>query len=549
MKKKIPTAEWILVGVIALAMSTTNLLHVILEWFKNPADRYFVGIAHFFTDFFLYAAQMKQGAMGSLLYYHRFTNEFVPPTWIYWFNNLLGFVGRSLGLSPFATYDISLFILVIGCIFLFYHFLITLYPTHIKKRMIALLFILTASPLFLFGTPRDLWFSPSLAFNRIGGVPHQVFQTILLLLLTMYFVRLLNPSTNNRSFSRIGKLVGLAILAALAASANPIQMLIFILAASVTTGILFMRHKDFRVAIPLLVLLSVSFPSAWLTNKQFDSPVFAVGKVWEAAQSVNRSLTAVLMSIGPIVLFIPFGIMPFCRKFQPLYTLTVSYTAISFILFFSPIPAILTTTPVRYLHPASYILLPILAVEGIFALGDMGWCRLMWINTRIRISILILLYTLLTIPSFTHELLTRITPATNPGVLMDTEYNHVPMPVVEALIWLGHQPTDPNHPVVLVDSNKRIEILVPAFADKTVFSGHPVHTLDPEVKEKLRQDFFGGVMTMYQQEQFLVDHRIGYIITATNRALSSLPSFNLTQVYKNTAVAIYKYGNDKSTNE
>lgn len=509
MKKNSSRAEWLIIGILALIMSSLNLLHVILEWFRNPADRVFTGIAHYFADFFLYAAQMKQGANGSLLYYHRFTNESVPPTWIYWFNNLLGFIGNLFGLSPFATYNVSLFFLVIVCILLFYYFLIMLYESDRIKRVIALIFILTASPFLLFGNAEGLWFSPSLAFNRIGGVPHQVFQTILFILLTM-------------SFSR--KSLFIIPLAVLASSANPIQMLLFILAAFVTTVVLFIKHRDIRAGLPLIILLAVSFPAAWLTNKQFDSPVLAISKVWETAQWVNRSFPFVLKSIGPILLFIPFGIAPFLGKFRPVTILIFSYAAISFLLFFSPVPALLSTTPIRYLHPASYILLPILAVEGIFALSN-----------RIIIIMALLLYSILTIPSFAGELQGRITPATNPGVLMDTEFNHVPLPVVTALTWLGRQPTDPSRPVVLVDSKKRIEILVPAFADKTVFTGHPLHTLYPEVKEKLRRDFFEGSMTEEQKKQFLTNHRIGYIITTPT---SVLPSFK--KVFSNDAITIYK---------
>lgn len=490
MKKNSRRTEWLFVGIIAITMSALNQFHVIREWLTNPPDRYFTGIAHYFADFFLYTAQMKQGAGGALLYYHRFTNELVPPTWIYWFNNLLGFIGHLFGLSPFATYNVSLFLLVIISILLFYYLLVMLYPTDRIKRIIALVFILTASPLFLFGAPGGLWFSPSLAFNRIGGVPHQVFQTILFVLLTMSLAR---------------KSLFMIPIAILASSANPIQMLIFILAASVTT----------RVGLPLLILLSFSFPVAVFTNKQFDSPILSVSKVWETAQWVNRSLPFVLTSIGPILLFIPFGTWPFLKKFRPLNILIFSYAALSFLLFFSPIPALLSTTPIRYLHPASYILLPILAVEGIFVLG----------KNRIGISLLILLYALLTIPSFTRELAARITPATNPGVLMDTEFNHVPMPVVSALTWLGGQPTDPSRPVVLVDSNKRIEILVPAFADKIVFSGHPLHTLYPEVKEKLRKDFFEGKMTVEEQKQFLTNHRIGWIISQKKQISFASPVF------------------------
>lgn len=517
MKKFSRYTEWLVVGIVAAVMSILNILHVILEWLKNPPDRYFIGITHYFADFFLYVSQMRQGAQGSFLYYHRFTNEPVPPTWIYWFNTMLGFLGGRLGLSPFATYHVSLVLLVIACILLFYRFLMFLYPTQRKKRITALIFIVTASPfLQLDPSHQAYWFSPSLAFNRLGGVPHQVFQTIVFVLLIMCF--------SHRHIGRTPRLVGLAMLTALGASANPIQMFLFVLAATVATGLLFLKKRDIRTVLPLLILLAVSFPVAMLTNKQFDSPVFAVGKLWEAHQWINRSPGIILTSMGPLLLFIPLGITTFLIPFRPVNVLLVSYTALSYLLFFSPVPLLLFTSPARYLAPASYILWPILAAEGICIL-----------RKRSMIIVALLIYTLLTVPSFTRELRMRITAATNPGVLMDTEYNHVPLPVIEALNWLDRQPTDPNRPVVLVDSMKRIEILVPVFTNKTVFTGHPVHTLYPEIKEQLRQDFFNGTMDGEKQKQFLSDHRIGYIITTPT---GMVPSLN--KVFSSDAIVIYK---------
>lgn len=519
MKKFSRYTEWLIVGIIATAMSILNILHVILEWLKNPPDRYFIGISHYFADFFLYVSQMRQGAQGSLLYYHRFTNEPVPPTWIYWFNTMLGFLGGRLGLSPFATYHVSLVLLVILSLLLFYRLLFFLYPTRRNIRIVALIFILTASPFsFIDPSHQAYWFSPSFAFNRLGGVPHQVFQTIVFVLLIMWYF---HPQMV-RSASR--RMVGLAMLTALGASANPIQMFVFVLAAIVATGFQFVKKRDIRTVLPLLILLAVSFPVAMLTNKQFDSPVFAVGKLWEAHQWINRSPGIILTSMGPLLLFIPLGIWAFLTPFRPVNVLLVSYTALSYLLFFSSVPLLLFTSPARYLAPASYILWPILAAEGICIL-----------RKRSMIIVALLIYTLLTVPSFTRELRMRITAATNPGVLMDTEYNHVPLPVIEALHWLDRQPTDPNRPVVLVDSRKRIEILIPVFTNKTVFTGHPVHTLYPEIKEQLRQDFFNGTMDGEKQKQFLSDHRIGYIITTPTGMMLSLKS-----VFSNDTITIYK---------
>src|SRR3989338_9158322 len=81
------------------SITIVNSLHVLTEYLANPPDRLFTAIAHYWTDYFLYISQMAQ---GSLLSRHMFTNEPLPPTWIYWFNGLIGALGTRGGLSILA---------------------------------------------------------------------------------------------------------------------------------------------------------------------------------------------------------------------------------------------------------------------------------------------------------------------------------------------------------------------------------------------------------------------------------------------------------------
>lgn len=474
--------ELLFVFIISLFLAILNQLHVIIQWFARPAHTYFTGIAHYFRDFFLYTDIMAQGASGTLWTTAHFTNEEMARTWIYWFNALLGFLGNLVGLSPFATYNVSLFFLVFVLCLVWYKLTKILYPTRPSLRITSWIMILTASSFAQNGNLLgQFWFSPAPAFNRLGGVPHQVFQTIAFLLLSI-------------SFSRKSLLT--IPIAVIAASANPIQMVVFIIASLAT--------RSTRV-IPLVL---VSLPVILATNKAFELPVLAAAKAWENAQYVSVSLWQFILSIGPIALLIPFGVRSFLKEKTPLRLLLFSYSALSILMFFSPIPTYVGTTSVRWLHPASYAILGILAAEGMFTIP--------------KKYLLIIGYILLTIPSLAVQINARAN--TSP-------LNHVPLTVVDALTQLKASTPDVkeaptsgvNNPVVLTDPALPYDVLVPTFTGLASFTGHPIHTLYPGVKESLRERFFSGAMTEDEKKKFLKDHRIRYVITKENGSIKISP--------------------------
>ncbi len=499
-KKRSRAIERTAVILFAIAFSVLNSLEVIVQWIKNPPDRIFTGISHFFADYFLYVSQFSEGARGSWIFARLlFTNEPMQKTWIYWFNVTLGHMGSIVGLSPFASYNVSLMILVFFLILLWHRVSTLLYPTDRLSRWTSFIFITTASSFFdgksFLG---QFWFSPGLAFNRLGGVPHQVFQTILFLLLI---------TSKNRL-----ALVGLSFLAG---TANPVQMLIFLIAWSITTIVLQPKKP-----LPLLIVILFGGLGAWLTNLEFSKQtVFAAAKAWELSQHVPTGLFTLLLTVGPIIILVPFGLGRYLKKLSPLRFLFLMYGTLAIVLFLSPIPRLLGVSPSRFLNPAPYAVLAILATEGM--------------NKKF---VLLLIYLFLTIPALYHQGIDRITPYRNPLLLMDTMYNHVPVKTVEGLRFLATLPPAENAPVVLTDPHYPIEVLVPVFSGKISFSGHPIHTLYPNEKEALRQRFFGGNMNTEEAKIFLTNHRVGYIIAAPN---ANLPFPFLSKVYQNKEMVIF----------
>ncbi|MDP1722103.1 MAG: hypothetical protein Q8L37_02745 [Candidatus Gottesmanbacteria bacterium] len=563
-----------IVLIVSAGLTLINSAHVIIQWTLNKPGETFTGIAHSFADYFLYVGAMAQGAAGRWIWMENlFTNEPTNLTWYYWFYVSLGHIGSWGRLSPFATYNVSLFLFVIALCLVWYKLTKLLYPTNTFLRLTTWLLILTSTNFISFARPGlaklgilgfsqmellgQFWFSPAPVFSRLGGVPYHVVQSILFILLAITFSHLLASKSITRDYSgshgnmlawlqnkKLRSFLSLVILAAIAASANPVQMLVFGVAALITTAV--MTNAAIYKKIALLVCLFIAAGAgAWLTQMEFSrQAVFLAARSWELVQQVRNNPSILILSIGPVLLFIPFGMQKVFKEKNPLHILFVIWGLLSFALFLSPIPRLLALSPVRFLHPVPYAAaLAILGVEGLVQLAGLLHRRLKnkVTLTTIRVALL-LAYLILTIPAISRQFIDRITPARNPQLLMDTIYNHVPAPIADALTWLRVTGPGPviERPVVLVDPAIPIEVLVPVFTGKISFSGHPIHTLYPDVKEAKRQKFFGGKMSETEANQFLKDHRIGYIISKPiSPTLADYSKF-VTMVFQNDVIAIFK---------
>ena len=507
----------ILSCIIAIILLSVNSLHVFTEWVSNAPGETFTGIAHYFADYFLYVSLIAQGTRGATIFTeHLFTNESLGGTWIYWLYTVIG-KGGVIGIPPFALYNISLILFAGALLYLWWRLAGVLFPKQPVSRLVAFLFVTTASHIPGRG---DFWFSPTPALNRLGGVPHQILQSILLVSVIMMF-----SEVQSEKRPGVFKYASLGVLSFVAATANPIQMFLVIVSGIMLLAVKYLivprntrmthPHVDRKYGTPgfgRLASLFLSFAGsallgALLTNNSFSrDPILAAAKVWEDSQRVSVGFLQFLFAIGPITLLIPFGIKPILREKSPLLFLLGSMGAFSVIVFFSPLPALLNTSPVRWLSPVSYAIFPILAVYGLSEIVNFLGAEQKWIPAPVIRDMLILIFICITVPSLVTQSRERSMPLRTDNTIH--AMNHLSSGITAVLNVLQ---TAPGKDTVLVDPALPYDALIPITGKRT-FTGHPIHTLYPETKEGLRRSFFEGNMSEAAARNFFKDHRIRYIL-------------------------------------
>ena len=519
-KKTEPVIATFIGALVLLA----NSWHVITQWLENPPDRYFTAISHYYADYFLYISQIAQGIRGNWLSYASvYTDERLPSMIIYWPNVLLGRIGSIVTNSPFVLYQAALFAGSVILLFLLWHISSLVFPKRRAVRLIAFLFLTTASnfptlgaylrngTLTIFG---DTWFFPTPALNRFGGVPHQIFQTILLLSVIVLYLR-------RRTLFRT---VLFPILCFLAATLAPTQMVLVCFALVVTALSVRKKHVFLITAIGCA---AAAF-GALLVNSTFaSSPILTDARLWELRQIPPISLSVLFPAMGPIIFFIPFGVFSYIPSQSLPKRLLLLYGVGAIAVYFSPIPQLLQTASVRWISPASYTVFPLLAAEGIWAI------RMFFKKFRFTLLILLMLYALFTVPSFIAQVNARTDPAG--AWYLYGNLNHVPQSAIQAFRMINR---GKESGVVLTDSSLPYDILIPVFTDKISFTGHILYTLGDAGKEQLRTRFFFGAMSENEAKQFLSAHRIRYILAPANSSIASFYPF-LRLLYTNNSLSVY----------
>ncbi len=452
--------ESLTLSLIGVSVIIANSWHVIAAWINKPTDTYFTGIAHYFADYFLYTSIMAQKSW--IFADHLFTNERLDPTWIYWLYTILGKFG-----NPFAVYNVSI-VLFSAVLFALWWILLGRAVTVRSARMLAFLFLATASGF----AGNNFWFSPFPALNRLGGVPHQIFQSILLVGIMILFDR--------------KRYTAVSLVSFVAATANPIQTLLLSAALVITKP-------------PIILWLLPAAAGAMLTNLEFSTqPILTAAKAWESSQTLSVTALQCILGLGPAALLVPFGVKPFMHKPTPVLRVLGTFGALSFLVFLSPLPGLLETSAVRWLSPAAYGIVPVLAAYGLKELMQAARRIIGAHGTTVLTGTILTVYLWLTISSIGTQIESRMQ---SPALLQ-----YVPSNVVRTLTSIT---TDG---VVLIHPALPYDVLVPVFSQHKTFTGHPIHTLYPDTKAALRQKYFSGAMSQSEADEFIKNHEITSII-------------------------------------
>lgn len=458
------------VGLLSLILALANSLFFILGSIQTPPGTVFLGTIHYWEDYFLYLNHFFQGAHGNWLVANRYTSEITTPSIIYWSNLMLGKIGGLLSLSPILSYNLSVIFLSFGSLVTSYLLLKKIFPTDRLRAFTGFFLSATATSMinhiWVDGKPMwypfQLWRTPHYAFDRLGGAPHQILQTLLFLSMTILYFH--KESTKP-------KVVALLSLLTIAlATLNPIQTVIFIGAAWAST----LAVPDLRKShvAPLFLVSIIAFASFLYTNSVLSTLPHLQSKLWEGAQQTTTTLPFLLLSIGPVSLLFFIGLLPSLRQKNPLLLFSIILVLGTYALFLSGIPKLLGLSNVRVIFPALYPFIGAVAVNGIFSLKSKRW-----------VILCLVLFLLLSLPTMRVELQEKLAPLKNPNDILI----FLPENISRGFDKLTSLSVDA---VALGNPGSHIDVLIPPLSGHTTYSGHPLATINNDKKREGALQFF-----------------------------------------------------------
>src|SRR3989338_11298403 len=137
--------ELLLVLILSLFVTFISSAKYFSQILQIPKNQVYIGMSHYYEDFYYYLDQFYQGAHGGWLTYNNFATEPLKPTPIYFNNIILGKIGGLFRLESFVTYNLSLILLKFIFFLASYLLIIKIFPKDRKLRLASFI-------LFLFAT-------------------------------------------------------------------------------------------------------------------------------------------------------------------------------------------------------------------------------------------------------------------------------------------------------------------------------------------------------------------------------------------------------------
>lgn len=491
----------ILIFIFAFVITLLNSVGFLFGIFNRPSDTVYLGTIHYFEDYFLYINHFFQGAHGAYLTINRYTSETTPVSILYWTDVLMGKLGGLIGLSPIASYHVSLFIITIATIIAIYLLLKRIFSKNIYHALLGFI-IAVLSTSFLnhivvngksMWYPFQLWKTPHFAFDRFGGVSHQTLQSLLFFILTMLCF------TKN-TFSRRITLLLISITAFSLTSINPIQAIIFLAAFSATQGIMYLQKKSVPSTILLVLFLSIICTFIYIYYLSTTLP-HAQARAWDGLQHTTTTLPFLLLSLGPISLFLLAGILPSFLSGNTLIIFSVVLVLGTYGTFLTNIPQSIGVSNLRIIFPALYPFMAAIAVNGMRTISK-KLAKI--IPTTITINIMMVLFVLFSFPTLFWEIQQKVQSQSDKT--NQTLYLHIPIYDMFATLETIGQLND----VVLANPNTHMDTLVPALSGHSTYSGHMLLTIRSEEKKLFARQFFA--LNKPDAISWLKENNIRYIL-------------------------------------
>lgn len=528
---------------LAVLVSTINIFRVIIGAAYTPSNYVYLAVGHYFQDYFEYLQQIAQGGFGHWLVENQFTIGDPTKTLIGWGQYLFyGKIGSLFNFSAVTIYWLTIFILGFFLFILIFKLIEAIFVQEsFVFRMLVLVIVLTAVPFIYINsngqiTPYDFWYAPMSFFHRFGGVPHHLLTSIISISLLLLLARLLQFNISNYSRRNILELVLTLALFVIMITFAPFQIINILSSLVLTTMIIFIRNinnfssfgKIFKLFYVPLVIIIILVPIGLIINMVHkNTMVFAGTSAWEITQIYHPSLKLIILTTGPILLLVPFGIRAYLKQASYVRLLFLFFIMFSYLYFFTNISLIFRTFNMRFLTPLAYLLfgsLSLLAVKSIIHRFKQKGNSLVY-----GVFIVFIMY-FIPVNIMIYNSISKL-----------DQLSYIPQNIIDGMKFLNTQKGNG----VLTSPGKALGLIVPVYADKNMYLGRMMFTPDFETKISISDRFYKADMDQKEARQFLIDNQINFVLLTSiestyNYQILENYSF-LKNIYKNNDMRIYKF--------
>lgn len=545
--------EILLVIILALFVTFLSSARYFSELFQIPKNHVFIGMSHYYEDFYYYLDQFYQGAHGGWMTYNNFTTEALKPTALYFNNVLLGKIGGYFGFESFVSYNLSLIILKYVYFIVSYLLLIKIFPKNKKLRLASFVLFLFATSFPVIQLTKDrlinlgpviIFRAKNTFFSRFENIPGNYVQRILfitLLLVTAKYSELVK----NQKIQFINSILFIIILTILTmwlTLSDPINGLIFVLIFFLFLFNFNIRNnfsKYFHYFLPLAISISLGFLiiSAVMWTFINSDPVYLQANIWDYNEYVKQfsllNLFRHIQAFGMLgMLFIVGTISLLKRKRSIVENILLSASYISIFGFLLPYLFKIPIPGFRFFTATTYLFLSVIAVYGILFIETI-------LNKKI-FSIIIILYLSISLLTIYPIFLKEIAKVEEPSF----HFTYMPKELYDGLITLRN--LLPKDAIILANPSSTTDLYIPGLTGKKVFTGHSITTLNAKEKDKIATKFYYEWTDSGTALEFLKRNNIKYILHtkyANNFESNELKTYYpfLKEIFRNNITAIFTY--------
>jgi len=484
---KIFFSEMAFVIVVILAVLLFNIIPYLYAWGATPPDKQFLGAVFNQVDVSNYLTKMAQGADGGWLTHNQYTHELNKPVLAHTLYVVLGKMAHLLGLS-------NILMLVIARVFFGAVLLVAIYlllkklfdsPQIIK---VSYLFICFASGLGWLVrssfTPIDLYLPDAIAIERFTDMPHFLLGHIILVVSVIFLINFLRDR-------KIWSLVVSGLSGLILGFVIPFHLPVLYLTVLISFLLVSLKERvGFSNIKYLILFFIISSPSLI-----YLAIIYSTNGVFHFLATQNfvmsPSIASYTIGFGVVGILGLIGAVAVYKKTNKRLFVVLSWLVAVAMLVYAPV-----IFQRRFFQTAVYIPLGICAAVGVTVLFDRNgkWFR--------RVVKLVLVLALISNLYAFQFIITTVS-------YDSSQLNfYIGNTTVTALKWIKEK-TDLNSVLL---SSYYTGNMVPVFANRTVYLGHNVETVDYHRKLISTQNFYLQQFTPDKAELFLREAGITHVL-------------------------------------